>query len=84
MRNEYSKMSNQSSTMSQINVMSKLPNGSRVISYMFGSYPLRRCSLHFLFSGARYLQCRVAAIITSSSIAFDYVDYHPMNSGTQA
>jgi len=40
--------------------------------------------VHFLFSGARYLQCRVAAIITSSSIAFDYVDYHPMNSRIQA
>jgi hypothetical protein len=77
-------MNNHFSTMSQMNLMSKLPNGSRVISYMFGSYPLRRCSLHFLFSGARYLQCRVAAIITSSSIAFDYVDYHPMNSRIQA
>lgn len=84
MRNEYSKMSNQSSTMSQINVMSKLPNGSRVISYMFGSCLLHRFPLHFLLSGKRYLQRQVAAILARSSIAFDYVDYHPMNSGTQA
>nr|WP_180203089.1 hypothetical protein [Pseudomonas sp. SbOxS1]NYU02703.1 hypothetical protein [Pseudomonas sp. SbOxS1] len=77
-------MSNQSSTMSQMNLMSKLPNGSRVISYMFGSYPMRRCSLHFLFLGGRYLQCRITAIIASSSIAVDYVDYHLMNSRIQA
>jgi hypothetical protein len=69
--------------MNQMNMMSKLPNGSRVISYMFGSCPLRRYSLHFLLSGGRYWQCRVAAIIASSSIAFDYVDYHPTNSGIQ-
>jgi hypothetical protein len=77
-------MSNQFSTMSQMNLMSKLPNGSRVISYMFGSYPMRRCSLHFLFFAGRYLQCRIAAIIASTSIAVDYVDYHPMNIRTQA
>lgn len=77
-------MSNQSSTMSQMNLMSKLPNGSRVISYMFGSYPMRRCSLHFVFFGGRYLQCRIAAIIGSSSIVVDYVDYHLMNSRIQA
>jgi hypothetical protein len=76
-------MSNQSLTMSQMNLMSKLPNGSRVISYMFGSYPLRLSSLHFLIFAGRYLLCRVATIIAPSSIAFDYVDYHPMNSGIQ-
>jgi hypothetical protein len=51
---------------------------------MFGSCPSHRFPLHFLLSGERHLQRQVAAILARSSIAFDYVDYHPMNSGTQA
>jgi hypothetical protein len=70
--------------MRQMNKMSKLPNGSRVISYMFGSCPSHRCSLHLVFSAGRYVQYRLAAIIACGSIAFDYGDYHPMNSRIQA
>jgi hypothetical protein len=70
--------------MSQKNTMSKLLNGSRVISYEFGSYPFRFCPLHFLLSGRRYSQGQAAAINASSSIAFDNVDYHQTITGNQA
>lgn len=85
MRNEYFfLMSNQSSTMSQKNTMSKLPNGSRVISYEFGSYSIRFCLLHFLLSGRRYWQGRTVATSAAVSIAFDNVDYHQMTTGNHA
>ena len=85
MRNEFFYLvSNQASTMSQKNTMSKLPNGIRVISYELGLYPLRGCPNHFLASGRRYSHDRTRAISASNSIAFDQVDYHQMTSGSQA
>jgi hypothetical protein len=70
--------------MNQKNTMSKLPNGSKVISYGFGSYPRRFCPVHFLLSGRRHSQGRILASNASSSIAFDNVDYHQTTIGKQA
>jgi len=70
--------------MNQKNTMSKLPNGSKVISYGFSSYPIRFCPLHFPLSGRRHSQGRILASNASSSIAFDNLDYHQMTTGKQA
>ena len=77
-------VSNQSLTMDQKNTMLKLPNGSKVISYGFSSYPIRVYPLHFLLSGRRYSHVPSTAINASSSIAFDNVDYHQMTTRSQA
>jgi hypothetical protein len=62
--------------MSQKNTMLKLPNGSRVISYEFGSCLTALCPLHLRLSGKRHSQGLTLSINASSSIAFDNVDYH--------
>jgi hypothetical protein len=70
--------------MNQKNMMSKLPNGIRVISYKLGSYPLLGCAWPFLVPGTRLTHERSKAINASGSIAFAQVDYHQSTSGRQS